>query len=83
MGYQMPDAAELVARLEPSLRLEDLSVDDAALVDHALRNHTQTVWALEAALEERIRGILAPYVRQLPVRGTVYTVAGGQLRILR
>lgn len=83
MTYGMLDLAELVARLEPGLRLEDLSVEDAARIDHALRNHTQTVWALEAALEDRVREILAPYVQRLPVRGTVYMVSGGQLRILR
>lgn len=69
----IPSVGEWVARAAPGTRLEDVSVEAAQAIEHAIRNHIQTVWALEAGLEQKVRDILARHPAR-PAR-----VVGGAL----
>lgn len=62
MTYQDMSPKGLV-ELVCGVRWEDLTIEQAKAVDHALRHYQQTIYLLDAGLEEKIQRIVMSGVR--------------------
>lgn len=63
-------------------RWEDLTIEQAGAVDHALRQYQQSIYALDEALEVRVRRIVAGPA-PAEVSAPIFTVFSGRLLRLK